>query len=250
MTRNFKLVVSYDGTRYFGWEHQQETDLTIQGRLETVLTLMEGRNPEDPVTVIGAGRTDAGVHARAMTCNVLLDTEMTEEEVQLYMNRYLPEDISVNDVKVCADRFHSRFKARGKTYRYTCWYGSAKPVFDRRFVYVLDREPDLERMREAAEYMIGMHDYRSFCGNTKMKKSTVRVVDVVRIEQSGSYIRFYVHGNGFLQHMVRIMVGTLLQVGFGAIEPDQVAGIIEAKDRRLAGPTAPAKGLCLMKVDY
>ena len=250
MTRNFKLVVSYDGTRYFGWEHQQETDLTIQGRLETVLTLMEGRNPEDPVTVIGAGRTDAGVHARAMTCNVLLDTEMTEEEVQLYMNRYLPEDISVNDVKVCADRFHSRFKARGKTYRYTCWYGSAKPVFDRRYVYVLDREPNLERMREAAEYMIGMHDYRSFCGNTKMKKSTVRVVDVVRIEQSGSYIRFYVHGNGFLQHMVRIMVGTLLQVGFGAIEPDQVARIIEAKDRRLAGPTAPAKGLCLMKVDY
>ena len=250
MTRNFKMVVSYDGTRYFGWEHQQETDLTIQGRLETVLTRMTGRDPGDPVTVIGAGRTDAGVHARAMTCNVLLDTEMTEQEIQAYMNRYLPEDISVNAVSVCADRFHSRFKARGKTYRYTCWYGNAKPVFDRRYVYCLDRKPDLEKMRDAAQYMIGMHDFRSFCGNSKMKKSTVRVVDVLRIEESGSYIRFYVHGNGFLQHMVRIMVGTLLQVGYGEIEPEQVAKIIEAKDRRKAGHTAPAKGLCLMKVDY
>ena len=250
MIRNFKMIVSYDGTRYFGWEHQQETDMTIQGRLEAVLTRMTDRDPSDPVTVIGAGRTDAGVHARAMTCNVLLDTDMSEEEIQLYMNRYLPEDISVNDVKVCADRFHSRFKARGKTYRYTCWYGSSKPVFDRRYVYVLDRAPDLDRMRDAAEYMIGMHDFKSFCGNTKMKKPTIRVVDVIRIEDSGSYIRIYVHGNGFLQHMVRIMVGTLLRVGFGEIEPGDVAGIIEAKDRRKAGPTAPAKGLCLMKVDY
>ena len=250
MVRNFKMIVSYDGTRYFGWEHQQETDLTIQGRLETVLTRMVDRDPDQPVTVIGAGRTDAGVHARAMTCNVLLDTDMDEEEIQVYMNRYLPEDISVNDVKVCADRFHSRFKARGKTYRYTCWYGNSKPVFDRRYVYVLDRVPDLEKMRDAAEYLTGMHDYRSFCGNSKMKKSTVRVVDVIRIEESGSYIRFYCHGNGFLQHMVRIMVGTLLQAGLGEIEPGQMADIIEGKNRSLAGPTAPARGLCLMKVDY
>ena len=250
MVRNFKMIVSYDGTRYFGWEHQQETDLTIQGRLETVLTRMVDRDPDQPVTVIGAGRTDAGVHARAMTCNVLLDTDMDEEEIQVYMNRYLPEDISVNDVKVCADRFHSRFKARGKTYRYTCWYGNSKPVFDRRYVYVLDRAPDLEKMREAAEYLTGMHDYRSFCGNSKMKKSTVRVVDVIRIEESGSYIRFYFHGNGFLQHMVRIMVGTLLQAGLGEIEPGQMADIIEGKNRSLAGPIAPARGLCLMKVDY
>ena len=250
MVRNYKLIVSYDGTRYFGWEHQQETDLTIQGRLEAVLSRMLDKTPDNSVTVIGAGRTDAGVHARAMTCNVLLDTEKSEEEIQLYMNRYLPEDISVNDVKVCADRFHSRFKARGKTYRYTCWYGNSRPVFDRRYVYVLEKAPDLDRMREAAEYMTGMHDFKCFCGNTKMKKSTIRVVDVIRIEESGSYIRFYFHGNGFLQHMVRIMVGTLLQAGYGDIEPDQVAEMIESRDRRLAGPTAPAKGLCLMKVDY
>ena len=248
--KNFKMVVSYDGSRYFGWEHQPDTEMTIQGKLESVLSQMQGLPEGQSVTVIGAGRTDAGVHARAMTCNVLLDTEKSEEEVQEYMNRYLPDDISVNSVKQAAERFHSRFKAIGKTYRYTGWYGNTKPVFDRKYVHVLEREPDVERMREAAEYLTGMHDYRSFCGNAKMKKSTVRVVDVIRIEQSGNYIRFYFHGNGFLQNMVRIMTGTLLEVGSGKKAPEDMAGIIEAKDRKKAGFTAPAQGLCLMKVDY
>ncbi len=159
--RNFKLILSYDGTRYFGWEHQPSTDLTIQGKLEQVLSRLEGA----PVTVIGAGRTDAGVHARAMTANVLLTTDLSPEEVQAYLNRYLPEDISVNDVKTAADRFHSRFHAKGKTYRYTLWYGPRKPVFDRKYVTVLDRAPDLARMRQAAEFLTGMHDFKSFCGN-------------------------------------------------------------------------------------
>lgn len=248
--KNYKMVVSYDGTRYFGWEHQPDTEMTIQGKLETVLNQMVQMPEGESVTVIGAGRTDAGVHARAMTCNVLLDTDLSEEEIQAYMNRYLPDDISVNSVRIAADRFHSRFKAVGKTYRYTCWYGPSKPVFDRRYVTVLDRAPDVERMREAAEYLTGMHDYKSFCGNPRMKKSTIRVVDVIRIEESGSYIRFYYHGNGFLQNMVRIMTGTLLEVGFGKREPEDVAAIMEAGDRKMAGYTAPAQGLCLMKVDY
>ena len=248
--KNYKMVVSYDGTRYVGWEHEPDTEMTIQGKLEKVLCQMLELPEEQTVTVIGAGRTDAGVHARAMTCNVLLETEKTEEEIQDYMNRYLPDDISVNSVKLAADRFHSRFKAIGKTYRYTCWCGKTKPVFDRRYVAVLDKEPDIARMQEAAQYITGMHDYRSFCGNAKMKKSTVRVVDVIRIEQSGNYIRFYFHGNGFLQNMVRIMTGTLLEVGYGKRDPEEMAEIIEAKDRKRAGFTAPAQGLCLMKVDY
>lgn len=244
------MIVSYDGTRYFGWEHQPDTELTIQGKLESVLNRLEGLPEGRSVTVIGAGRTDAGVHARAMTCNVLLETELSGEEIQAYMNRYLPDDISVNNVRQAADRFHSRFKATGKTYRYTCWYGASKPVFDRRYVTVLPQEPDVEKMREAAEYLTGMHDYRSFCGNARMKKSTVRVVDEIRIETSGSYIRLYFHGNGFLQNMVRIMTGTLLEVGYGKREPEEMERILEAKDRREAGFTAPAGGLCLMKVDY
>ena len=117
--KNYKMIVSYDGTRYSGWEHQPGKDLTIQGKLESVLEAMEtGEHPDAQprrITVIGAGRTDAGVHARAMTCNALLETDKTEEEIQAYMNRYLPDDISVNEVRICADRFHSRFKAIGTT---------------------------------------------------------------------------------------------------------------------------------------
>lgn len=133
-TRNFKFIISYDGTRYFGWEHQPNTELTIQGKLERVLTEMHraehGTLPEKPIVVIGAGRTDAGVSARAMTANALLDTAKSEVEIQQYMNRYLPEDISVSEVRQAADRFHSRFKAAGKTYRYTLWYSGdgTKPV--------------------------------------------------------------------------------------------------------------------------
>ncbi len=246
--RNFKMIVSYDGTRYYGWEHQPGNDMTIQGKLESVLAEMSGKS----VTVIGAGRTDAGVHARAMTANVLLDTDLSEEEIQQYLNRYLPDDISVNDVKQCADRFHARYKAIGKTYRYSLWYaeGGEKPVFERKYAYILKEKPDVERMREAAEHLQGEHDYKSFCGNSHMKKSTVRVVDTIRIEESGNWIRIYFHGSGFLQNMVRILTGTLLEVGYGRLSPEDCGAILEAKDRKKAGPTAPAQGLCLMKVDY
>ena len=250
MKRNYKMTLGYDGTRYFGWEHQPNTEMTIQGKLETVLTRMVGLPEDTPVTVIGAGRTDAGVHAREMTANVLLDTEMTEEEILEYLNRYLPEDIGVSDVRICADRFHSRFKAKGKTYCYTCWYGAGKPVFDRKYVTVLEEKPDVERMRAAAEYLVGMHDFKSFCGNPKMKKSTVRVVYDIEIREKGPYIRLYFHGNGFLQHMVRIMTGTLLEVGYGRMAPEDMERILAGMERKLAGPTAPPQGLCMMKVDY
>lgn len=250
--KNFKMIISYDGTRYLGWEHQPGTDMTIQGKLESVLARMTDAAPDRKITVIGAGRTDAGVHARAMTANVLLDTTMSAEEIQRYLNRYLPDDISVSEVKQCADRFHSRFKATGKTYRYTLWYSDegVKPVFDRKYVYVLDEKPDTDAMREAAQHLTGMHDYKSFCGNSHMKKSTVRVIDTINIEESGNYIRIYFHGNGFLQNMVRILTGTLLEAGYHRLRPEDMDRILEAKDRKKAGPTAPACGLTMMKVDY
>ena len=185
-----------------------------------------------------------------MTANVILDTDMNESQIQEYMNRYLPDDISVNELKQCADRFHSRFKAIGKTYCYTCWFGKAKPVFDRRYVTVLEKMPDLEAMRKAAALLTGMHDYKSFCGNSHMKKSTIRVVDSIEIRQKGSYIRLFFHGNGFLQNMVRIMTGTLLEVGYGKRKPEDMTAILESCDRKAAGQTAPACGLCLMSVDY
>jgi tRNA pseudouridine38-40 synthase len=246
MKKNIRLVISYDGTRYFGWEHQPNTDMTIQGKLENVASKMLDKETE----IIGAGRTDAGVHAKGMVANFFADTDMTEEEIKDYFNKYLPDDICVVSATFAGDRFHSRYNALGKTYRYTCYVGKEKPVFDRKYVYALEACPDIEAMKEAAKILVGEHDFASFCANPKMKKSTVRLVDEIDIERNKDSLIFTYHGTGFLQHMVRILTGTLLEVGFNRMSPKDVGSIMEAKDRKLAGPTAPAQGLCLIKVDY
>ena len=246
MEKNYKLKISYDGSRYFGWEHQPDRE-TIQGKIETVLTRMVDK---DMVDVIGAGRTDAGVHARAMIANVHLDTQMSPEEIRDYANRYLPDDIAILEVREAADRFHARYKAVGKTYQYTCFDGPVKPVFDRKYYTPMDQELDVEAMQEAAHFLEGKHDYKSFCGNSRMKKSTVRIVDTITVRRRKGYVYLTFHGTGFLQNMVRIMSGTLIEVGLGRKRPEEVGEILEACDRKVAGPTAPAKGLCLLKVDY
>ncbi|RHQ01314.1 tRNA pseudouridine(38-40) synthase TruA [Roseburia sp. AM51-8] len=246
MEKNYKLKISYDGSRYFGWEHQPDRE-TIQGKIETVLARMVDK---DMVDVIGAGRTDAGVHARAMIANVQLDTQMSPEEIRDYANRYLPDDIAILEVREAADRFHARYKAVGKTYQYTCFDGPVKPVFDRKYYTPLDQELDVEAMQEAAHFLEGKHDYKSFCGNSRMKKSTVRIVDTITVRRRKGYVYLTFHGTGFLQNMVRIMSGTLIEVGLGRKRPEEVGEILEACDRKVAGPTAPAKGLCLLKVDY
>lgn len=243
---NYKMIIAYDGSRYYGWEHQPNTELTIQGKLENVLSVMTGSKVE----VIGAGRTDAGVHAKGMVANAHMDTDMSEEEICVYMNRYLPDDICVREVKVASDRFHSRYNAMGKTYCYTCYIGDLKPVFNRKYVYIPDKKPDVSLMCKAAEYLVGEHDFKSFCGNPKMKKSTVREIYDIDITVSGSYLNLTYHGSGFLQYMIRILSGTLLEVGFGKRSPESMIELLELKDRSKAGFTAPAKGLCLLKVDY
>ena len=246
MKKNIRLVISYDGTRYFGWEHQPNTDMTIQGKLENVASKMLGYETE----ILGAGRTDAGVHAIGMVANFFADTDMSEKEIKNYFNRYLPDDICVVSAVFAGDRFHSRYNALGKTYRYTCYVGDEKPVFDRKYVYTLESCPDIEAIKDAAKILVGEHDFASFCSNPRMKKSTVRLVDDITVERKNDYLIFTYHGTGFLQHMVRILTGTLLEVGFGRMDVKEVKSIMEAKDRKLAGPTAPAAGLCLMKVDY
>ena len=245
MEKNYKLTIAYDGTRFFGWERQPGRD-TVQGKLEAVLERLQGR----PVNLIGAGRTDAGVHARAMVASVRLDVKETPEEIRDYMNRYLPDAIAVREVKEAGERFHARYNALGKTYRYTCFDGPVKPVFDRKYVTMLEFSPDVDKMRQAASYLVGEHDFASFCGNPRMKKSTVRLVDTILIERRKDRVIFTFHGTGFLQNMVRILVGTLLEVGRGRWQPQRVQSILEARDRAQAGPTAPPEGLCLMKVDY
>lgn len=243
---NYKMKISYDGTRFQGWERQKNTDMTIQGKLESVLSLMTGSQVE----VIGSGRTDAGVHAKGQIANAHFSSRLTSDEIKNYLNNYLPEDICVEEVKVASERFHSRYNALGKTYRYTCYVGDGKPVFDRKYVYVLEEKPDVDKMRRAAQDLVGTHDFASFCSNPKMKKSTVRCVDSITIEAEGDYLVFTYHGNGFLHHMVRILTGTLLEVGLSKRSPESMPELLEAKKRALAGYTVPAQGLCMMEVDY
>lgn len=242
---NYKFLLSYDGTRYYGWERQPGRE-TIQGKLEAVLSRM----CDSDVQVIGAGRTDAGVHAKAMVANAYFNTERSPEEICAYMNHYLPEDICVQQVKLAADRFHARYRAVGKLYTYTCYVGQTKPVFDRKFVTALETMPDLAVMQRAAAYLVGEHDFKSFCTNPQMKKSTVRLVDSIEIVRRKDYLYFNFHGTGFLQNMVRILTGTLLEVGMGKRSAESMPALLAAKDRKQAGYTAPAQGLCLMRVDY
>lgn len=246
MIQNYKFLLMFDGTRYFGWERQMNTDMTIQGKVEAVLEKLAGTTVE----LIGCGRTDAGVHAKGLVANAKFETEMPPSEIQAYMNHYLPDDICVQEVSVASERFHSRYNATGKTYCYTCYIGDEKPVFDRKYVYVVEQELDIDKMRKAAEYLMGEHDFASFCANKKMKKSTVRIVDKIDITRKGGYLYLNFHGNGFLHHMVRILTGTLLEVGMGKRTPESMEALLEAKNRAMAGVTAPAQGLCLMKVDY
>lgn len=246
MKKNYKFILTYDGTKYYGWEHQPKIDETIQGKIENVLSKMS----EDDIEVIGCGRTDAGVSARGYVCNARLDESFDPSYVRDYLNRYLPDNICVDSCIIASDRFHSRYNAVGKTYRYTCYIGDTKPVFDRKYVYALEFKPDIEAMKAAAAILIGEHDFASFCSNPKMKKSTVRRVDSIDIKVDGDYLTFTYHGSGFLQHMVRIMTGTLLEVGEGKRDASSMRELIEAKERAKAGACAPAHGLCLIKVDY
>ena len=253
---NYRFVFSYDGTRYHGWESKKNVD-TVEGRIEAVLSKMVSVDRVEPGTSVnvdihGAGRTDAGVHARAMVASGRLETGRSPGEIKDYLNRYLPADISAIDVAVAGDRFHARLNATGKVYEYTLYVGYEKPVFDRNYVWcVSDGDKlDVEAMKSAASYLIGKHDFRSFCGNNKMKKSTVRTIYDVDIIKEGDYVRMRFHGNGFLQNMVRILTGTLVEVGYGNMSAENIPEIIAGMDRQLAGPTAPPHGLCLIAVEY
>jgi len=246
MKKNYRMVLSYDGTRYDGWAKQKNTDMTIQGKLEAILSRMT----DSEVEVIGCGRTDAGVHAENYVANAFIDSSMDVEEMKAYINQYLPEDICLQEMVKAGNRFHSRYNALGKTYQYTCYVGDGKPVFQRKYVYVPEKKPDLAAMRRAAEDLVGTHDFASFCGNAKMKKSTIRKVDLIDISLDGDYLRFTYHGEGFLQYMVRILTGTLLEVDWGERPADSMPALLEAKKRAKAGVTVPAKGLRLLKVDY
>ena len=243
---NFKIVAAYDGTRYKGWQSQKMTDATIQGKIENVLEKAVGY----PVDVIGSGRTDAGVHAKGQVANFHLKEAVLEQELLEMLNRYLPEDIAVLSVEEVPERFHSRFSAVEKTYQYRIHTGRIPAVFERKYVYTYTEPLQIEEMKKAAEFMVGTMDFTSFCGNKHMKKSAVRSVYEIRFAVTEEEISIVYRGNGFLQNMVRIMTGTLIEVGQGKKKPTDIPDILAAKNRELAGYTAPAQGLMLIEVKY
>ena len=243
--RNIRLDICYDGTRYRGWQRLGNSDNTIQGKLETALSRILGESVE----ISGSGRTDAGVHAKGQVANFHTESAMSCQEICKQLRTYLPEDIGILGVKDCADRFHARLNAKEKTYCYRIWNSDQPCVFERRYVYQLPEKLDLEAMRQAADYLLGEHDFAAFCGNSKMKKSTVRFIRSIELQRCGEELQIFYTGDGFLQNMVRILTGTLIEVGRGERSVDSIPDLFGAK-RSDAGFLAPAQGLCLEEVFY
>lgn len=244
--RNFRMTLAYDGSRYKGWQKQGNTPNTIQGKLETLLSRILGQEVE----VNGSGRTDAGAHARMQVASFRADTEVDCRELLRQMRTYLPEDVGVLSLTEAAPRFHARLNCVGKTYVYRIWNSETPNVFERKYLWVMPQALDIDAMRAACERICGKRDFKAFCSNKHMKKSTVRRVDEIKIERMGEEIRFSVSGDGFLYNMVRIIVGTLVEVGLGERTAESVSAAIESLDRQQAGQTAPACGLILWEVRY
>ena len=243
---NYRFKIQYDGTRYRGWQRQKNGFDTIQGRIEQVLSRQMGH----PVEIDGAGRTDAGVHAREQVANVHLDYNGTTEELRECLNEYLPEDIRILEVEIAGERFHSRLNATGKVYEYRLCKKGCFDVFARKYQWQMEELLDVARMKEAAGLLLGEHDFKGFCTKASRKKSTIRRIDAIDIEETENAVILHFFGNGFLYNMVRILTGTLVEIGTGTREISTIEEIFERKERVLAGMTAPAKGLTLVWVKY
>ncbi len=246
MTRNFRLTLCYDGTRYRGWQRQGNTDNTIQARMEGLLTRMLAQ----PVELAASGRTDAGVHARRQVCSFKADTNYDTNIMLTELRKYLPEDIGAVSLNEASPRFHARLNCREKTYVYRVWNSAEPNVFERRYLYAYPAALDLDLMRRAGECLLGEHDFSAFCSSRHMKKSAVRELKAIEIERMGGEVSLTFTGNGFLYNMVRILTGTLLEVGSGQRSVESVSAALQSLDRKQAGFTAPAQGLILWDVRY
>lgn len=243
--RNIRIDLCYEGTRYRGWQRLANTDNTIQAKLETTLSRILG----EAIEISGSGRTDAGTHALYQVANFHCSSSMPAGEILEKLRMYLPEDIGIYSCRDVSQRFHARLNAKTKTYRYRLWNSTDPCVFERKFVCI-DPEPvDLELMKLAAERFLGQHDFSAFCAAKSGKKSTVRYIQDLQITRAGNEIVFIVTGNGFLHHMVRIIVGTLMEVGRKERTAESIDTLFGGQ-RADAGKLMPACGLCLMEVTY
>lgn len=246
--RNIKLVIEYDGSRYDGWQIQpgNPKSITVQDKVESVLSKMEN----EQVTLIGAARTEAGVHALAQIANFNTNSDMKLYEIKHYLNRYLPRDIAVLEVAEVPERFHSSFNAKAFRYEYRISMGEVASVFERKYNYYSFHALDAGKMKQAAKHLVGKHDLKAFSDNKRMKKSTERNIHSIDIYTDIKEILITIEADDFWPNMARIIVGTLIEIGEGKIAPDYMKEIIESKDRELAGETAEAKGLFLQEVIY
>lgn len=244
--RNLKMVIQYEGTKYRGWQKQKDTDVTIQYKLENVLSKMTG----EEVQVIGCGRTDSGVHAENYIANFHTQCVISIDDMLDYLYEYLPEDIVVKSMKDTSERFHARYNVKSKTYVYTINNNKFRDVFNRKYVYHIPEKLNLDKMRAAAAFLIGTHDFQSFTSLKPNTKPTLRTINYINISEKEGLIQIEVNGNGFLLNMVRIIAGTLVEAGKGNLDPKDVSKILNERKRSEAGPIAPAKGLCLREIGY
>jgi len=243
--RKIKLILEYEGTAYLGWQRQPQ-GMTVQQALEEAIERVTG----EAARVIGASRTDSGAHARGQTAHFPTNWPHTAGSLQKALNAVLPADIVVLAAEDAPDDFHARFSARSKLYEYTIWNDPVRPAIERRLCWHVRRPLDLERMRTAARFLTGTHDFAAFESSGASSRSTVRTVTRAEWRRDGKKLVFEIEGNGFLYNMVRAMVGTLVEIGRGRMPPEAMPEILLSRDRRRAGPGAPARGLCLVRVDY
>lgn len=246
--RNIKLVIEYDGSRYDGWQKQpkNKNSITVQDKIEGVLSKMTGKETE----VIGAARTEAGVHAYAQIANFHTDTDMKLYEIKHYLNRFLPRDIAVLEVSEVPERFHAAYNTKGFKYQYKITMGEVPNVFERKYNYYCFNKLDVKAMKEAAVCMKGKHDFKAFSDNKRMKKSTEREIFEIDVYGDINEIIITIYADDFWPNMARIIVGTLMEAGNGNISVNSIKEILESGKRELAGPTAEARGLFLQEVLY
>ncbi|QJA08516.1 tRNA pseudouridine(38-40) synthase TruA [Romboutsia sp. CE17] len=244
--RNIKMTVEYDGSRYKGFQRLKDNNMTIQGKIETVLSKMT----DETIEIIGSGRTDMGVHAYGQVVNFKTSNNYSIEKMKKYLYEYLPEDIVIRNIEEVEDRFHSRYNVKSKVYLYRIDNNKYHNVFNRKYAHHVDKKLDLNLMREGSKYLLGEHDFTSFASSKSKKKSNIREVYSIDIKENNNIIEIYVEGNGFLYNMVRIITGALIDVGLKRKTPEDIKKMLELKNRAQASDTAPAKGLFLYKVKY
>lgn len=245
---SYKCTVSYEGTRYNGWQKQGNTNNTIQEKIQSTISKLI----KEEIEITASGRTDAGVHAIGQVFHFHCRQNLSADNFLQEINHFLPKDIRILSIEACDNRFHARLNATQKTYCYYIDNSKQGNLFIRNTAHHIPTTLDLEAMKKGANHLLGTHDFISFCSNKNFKKSSIRTIYQIEIDLNPEteLITLTYTGNGFLYNMVRILTGTLIEIGLGLRSPEDIPSVIEGKNRGLAGHTAPAKGLFLISVAY